>query len=90
MARSRYLYWPIAGASVWWREPKPSLKEAKIGVIGLRERGYPNAEVERVLITLSGQGRRYWRWRGGRWSLDRHYADPSPVDLAKWAADPPL
>lgn len=83
--RTRYLYQAVAGASVWGKPAKfPTVRQA---VCALRLR-YPDAEVERVL-ELPGNARRYWRWRGGRWSL-RFYDDPSPADLARWDFAPSI
>jgi hypothetical protein len=78
----QYLYWPVAGASVFWREPY-GLHKAKAAIPGLRKQ-WPEAEVERVKL-FNNNSRRYWRWRNGKWSTENHY-DPSPADLEKWGA----
>lgn len=77
-----YLYWPVSGSAVFWNEPY-SAREAKAAARELRERGWPSAEIERVLL-LNNNARRYWRWRGGRWST-KFWTDPTPKDLARWA-----
>lgn len=79
MARHKYLYWPVSGSASFWREAY-SLAKAKAALPKLREQ-WPNVEIERVLLV--GNGRRYWRWRRGRWSLKDHW-DQTPADLSKW------
>jgi hypothetical protein len=89
--RQKYLYQAVSGAGVFG-EPHLTLAGAKAQVLGLRSGGdrrygcWTDAEVERLLV-LNNNARRYWRWRGGRWSFDRHF-DPTAADLAKWAAAP--
>jgi len=56
------------------------MRKAKANVQALRPK-YPDVEVER--IGYIGAGRRYFRWRNGRWSVKDHY-DPSAADLAHW------
>lgn len=82
-ARERYLYWPVAGASVWWREAD-TMKRAKAALRTLRQQhpGY-DFEIERVLL-LNNNARRYWRRRNGKWSTENHF-DPTAADLAHWA-----
>lgn len=80
-----YLYWPVSGASVFWREAD-SLAKAKAALPKLRER-HPCIEIERVLLLNNG-ARRYWRWRAGKWSHDQHY-DPTEQDLARWLPTSP-
>ena len=76
-----YLYWPVAGAIVFWREAH-SLPKAKAAISSLRHR-HPDAEIERVLL-LNNNARRYWRWRNGKWSTAGHFDDVAPSDLAHW------
>ncbi len=82
--RLHYRYQAVSGASVWGRPC--SLQEARQRVCALRMT-QPEAEVERVLELE--RGRRYWRWRNGRWAFKDHY-DPSPSDLAKWDYAPSI
>ena len=77
----KYLYWPVSGAGVVWREAY-SFAKAKDALLELRKK-WPKIEVERVLLV--GNGRRYWRWRDGKWSANDRY-DPTPADLAHWAS----
>lgn len=79
----KYLYWPVAGAAVFWREAH-SLERAKAALPKLRA-DWPDVEIERVmLVDAIPNARRYWRWRDGNWSVQGHY-DPRPDDLARWA-----
>jgi hypothetical protein len=79
---SAYLYQPVEGAIVFWPSGPRSIVKAKRAVVGLRARGHSQAEVERVLL-VGNHGRRYWRWRNGSWSTEKHY-DPLPADLQRW------
>lgn len=81
---ARYQYRAVAGAGAWG-EPG-ALRGARQLVRSLRIR-YPDAEVERSLAV--GCGRRYWRWRNRRWSLQWH-TDPTPADLARWEFAPSI
>lgn len=83
--RPRYRYRTVSGASEWGA--LKSLPKARQHVCALRVK-HPEAEVERVL-ELPGGARRYWRWRGGRWSFHNMY-DPTPADLAKWDYAPSI
>lgn len=78
-----YQYELVAGMGYFGKPAR--LREAKAALPSLRLR-HPNAEIERVL-TLPTGGRRYWRWRRGRWRLWDARDDPSPADLAKWYSD---
>lgn len=80
MAKQQYLYSLVAGMG-YFGNPH-ALKVVKAALPSLRKR-YPEAEIERVL-TLPTGGRRYWRWRRGRWRPWDAHDDPSPADLAKW------
>ena len=82
---SKYLYWPVSGAGYFWKEPR-SLKEAKAALPKLREK-WLKVEIERVLL-LNNNARRYWRWRSGKWSTEKHY-DPTAADLAHFATPAP-
>ena len=75
-----YLYWPVSGAIVFWREPY-SIRKAKATLPALRKE-WPAVEIERVML-LNNDARRYWRWRKGQWSFNDHF-DPTPVDLMHW------
>lgn len=81
----KYLYWPVAGAAVFWREPSFSIAKAKKALPDLRKQFRLFAaefEIERVMLLNSG-GRRYWRWRAGKWTQGRDY-DFAPSDISKW------
>jgi hypothetical protein len=75
-----YLYWPVSGAILFWRKPG-TICTAKASVARHRQQ-FPEAEIERVL-EVGNNGRRYWRWRDGKWSLD-FTSKPSEQDLEKW------
>jgi hypothetical protein len=85
--RPPYRYQCVSGVSVWQREPG-SLRQARRTLAEVR-RQQSDAEIERVceLHTAEGfgGGRRYWRWRGRRWST-AFWTTPTSMDLAKWAA----
>jgi hypothetical protein len=85
MKRKPYLYQAVSGASVWGQ--LTTLRTARVLVCGLRL-NRRDAEVERVECLPDG-GRRYWRWRGVRWSHKKHY-DPTTADLAKWDYAPSI
>ena len=76
----KYVYQAVCGAGVFGGVT--SIKSAKYTVSLLRPK-WPAAEVERIQVLANGS-RRYWRWRGGKWSVAQHY-DPSPRDLARWS-----
>ena len=76
-----YLYWPVAGASLFWREPC-GIKKAKAALPELRKK-WSDVEIERVLL-LDNNARRYWRWRGGKWDAFKWLDDPTEADLRKW------
>ena len=84
--RPHYRYQAVSGASIWGG--LTGLKKARQRVCALRVTR-ADAEVERVL-QLPGGGRRYWRWRNGRWDWSKLYDDPSPKDLAKWDYAPSI
>ena len=75
----KYQYQAVTGAGVWGNPG--TLADAKSRVKALRSK-WPSAEVERIAIA-GAIGRRYWRFRSGKWSLD-FWTDPSPADLEKW------
>jgi|FreactcultureFD7_1027221.scaffolds.fasta_scaffold29446_3 hypothetical protein len=77
--KPRYRYQVVSGATVWGA--LTTIKIARQRACAMRATR-TDSEVERVL-ELPGNARRYWRWRGGRWSFNDHY-DPAPADVAHW------
>jgi hypothetical protein len=73
-----FRYRPVSGASTFG-EPTTLAKAAK-ALLTLRPQ-FPQIEIERVQVLPIG--RRYWRWRNRRWSIDNHY-EPTERDLARW------
>lgn len=79
----KYQYQAVCGALVCGG--LCSINKAKIFVRSLRDKGVGNFEVERVQQLPTG-GRRYYRWRNGRWSIDNHY-NPTVADLTHWEGE---
>lgn len=86
MARKyEFQYQAVTGAAMWGNPG--SLADARKRVMALQAE-WPSVEIERIAFVGLSNGRRYWRFRSGKWSTD-FTSDPSPADLARWRAVAP-